>query len=151
MLNGKNLTTKRPSKKLDYRMYGPFVIEKVIFPTVVRLNIPQDGRIHNVFHMSLVEPFRTSDNQHTVDPEEVLQGEAGRVVNTCAVERVLDSQISKDQVRYLVRWVGYPHRRDWTWEPWEHFFGEEAKEAVRDFHRPKSEKPRDARAMGGQV
>jgi hypothetical protein len=35
MLNSKNLRTRRPSRKLDHKMHGPFQIEKLISPTAV--------------------------------------------------------------------------------------------------------------------
>jgi hypothetical protein len=36
ILNGKNLKTSRPSKKLDHKLYGPFQVEKVISPMGIR-------------------------------------------------------------------------------------------------------------------
>ena len=37
MLNGKHIKTKRPSKKLDKKLHGPFKISQVLSPTAVRL------------------------------------------------------------------------------------------------------------------
>src|SRR3978361_2145987 len=60
MLNSKNLRTRRPSRKLDHTIHGPFEIEKLLSPTAVRLKLPKRWRIHNVFHISLLEPYRVS-------------------------------------------------------------------------------------------
>jgi len=57
MLNGRNIKTRRPSKKLDHKNYGPFQIEKTISRLAVRLTLPQKWKIHNVFHVSLLEPY----------------------------------------------------------------------------------------------
>ena len=57
MLSGRNIRTRRPTKKLDHKNYGPFQIEKVISPLAVRLTLPRKWKIHNVFHVSLLEPY----------------------------------------------------------------------------------------------
>jgi len=62
MLNGRNIKTRRPTKKLDQKNHGPFQIEKIVSPLAVRLTLPRKWKIHNVFHVSLLEPFRTSEH-----------------------------------------------------------------------------------------
>jgi len=57
MLNGHNIKTRRPSRKLDYKNHGPFQIEKIVSPLVVCLMLPQKWKIYNVFHVSLLEPY----------------------------------------------------------------------------------------------
>jgi len=37
MLNGKNLKTRRPARKLDAKLHGPFRVMKIVSPTVLRL------------------------------------------------------------------------------------------------------------------
>ncbi|KAA8633036.1 hypothetical protein SMACR_09896 [Sordaria macrospora] len=60
MLNGKHIKTKRPSK-LDRKLHGPFKISQVISPTAVRLTLPKSWRIHDSFHVSLLEPYRAGN------------------------------------------------------------------------------------------
>ena len=80
MLNGKNLKTRRPSKKLDHKLHGPFTITKVITcdfligtaVTTVRLTLPARWSCHNTFYVSLVEPYRTSRLRPEPDLIEVL-------------------------------------------------------------------------------
>jgi len=52
MLNGRNIKTRRPSRKMDHKNHGPFQIEKVVSPLAVRLTLPRKWKIHNVFHVS---------------------------------------------------------------------------------------------------
>ena len=40
MLSTAHLTLKRPSRKLDQKFIGPFQIQQLISPTVVRLTLP---------------------------------------------------------------------------------------------------------------
>ncbi len=61
MLNAKDLTTKRPSKKLDDKAYGPFRINKLVGSQAARLDLPSSIKIHPVFHFALLEPYRSSD------------------------------------------------------------------------------------------
>jgi hypothetical protein len=41
MLNGKTIKTRRPSRKLDHMLYGPFEILEFISPTAIRLRLPK--------------------------------------------------------------------------------------------------------------
>ena len=63
ILNGRNIQTHRPSRKVDHKNHGPFQVEKLVSPLAVRLTLPQKWKIHPVFHVSLVEPFRTGQLQ----------------------------------------------------------------------------------------
>jgi len=72
MLNGRNIKTRRPLRKLDHKSLGPFRIKKVVSPLAVRLMLPRKWKIHNVFHVSLLEPYRTSEHQAPPDPSKVL-------------------------------------------------------------------------------
>jgi len=57
MLSGRNIKTRRPSKKLDHKNHGPFQIEKVVSPLTVHITLPRKWKIHNVFQVSLLEPY----------------------------------------------------------------------------------------------
>jgi len=73
MLSGRNIKTRHPTEKLDHKNHGPFQIEKIISPLAVRLMLPRKWKIHNVFHVSLLEPYRTSELQAPLDPSKVLR------------------------------------------------------------------------------
>ncbi|KAJ2984544.1 hypothetical protein NUW58_g6005 [Xylaria curta] len=125
MLNARNIKTKRPAKKLDKKMLGPFKIQKVISPTAVRLTLPKGWRIHNSFHvLRQADPIEAEDYQ---------------------VDEVKDSIETEGHVKYLVKWEGWPAKRHWTWEPYEHFYSEGSKAAVLQFHQGNPGKPRDPR------
>jgi hypothetical protein len=49
---------KRQRKKLDHRCYGPYLVNKRIgLQTYCLKLVQQVGSIHEVFHVSLLEPF----------------------------------------------------------------------------------------------
>jgi len=59
-LNGQNVTTTRPMKKLDHKWLGPYLIEKVISRSAYRLKLPLSfSRTHPVFSVTLLRPYST--------------------------------------------------------------------------------------------
>jgi len=72
ILSGRNIKTRHPSKKLDHKNHGPFQIEKIVSPLTVHLTLPRKWKIHNVFHVSLLEPCRTSEHWAPPDPARTL-------------------------------------------------------------------------------
>jgi len=51
-----NIVTTCPCAKLDYKRLGPF-IAKLVNLVACRLELPPQFKIHNVFHVSLLEPY----------------------------------------------------------------------------------------------
>jgi len=145
MLNGRNIKTRRPSRKLDHKNYGPFQVEKIVSPLAVRLMLPRKWKIHNVFHVSLLEPDRTSEHRVPPDPSKILR-EADDIEQSKEynVDEVLGSTKKGRRVLYLVKWLDYPDRKDWTEEPYDNFsVGGLGK--LREFHRRNPDAPRDYR------
>ncbi|CCE34844.1 uncharacterized protein CPUR_08783 [Claviceps purpurea 20.1] len=144
MLNARNIRTKRPAKKLDKKMLGPFRIDKIISPTAVQLRLPTSWRIHKSFHVSLIEPFRTG-GERDIDPNEVLREAEAIESEEYIVDRICDARSFDNNVKYLVKWEGYPARRHWTWEPFDHFLGDGAKLLLKKFAVDNPDKPSDDR------
>ena len=61
MLNTKNIRTKRPTKKLTPRLYGPFKVLEKRGNRAYKLDIPSLWKINPGFHVSLLEPYKVSD------------------------------------------------------------------------------------------
>jgi hypothetical protein len=53
----KNIATTRTCAKLDYKRLGPFKITKLVSLVAYQLELPPQFKIHNVFHVSLLEPY----------------------------------------------------------------------------------------------
>jgi len=149
MLNGRNIKTRRPTKKPDHKNHGPFQIEKIVSPLAVRLTLPRKWKIHNVFHVSLLEPYRTSEHRAPPDPSRVLR-EADDIEQSeeYDVEEVMSSaergRGNNKRILYLSKWLDYPEREDWTEEPFDNF-SEGGSEKLGEFHRRNPEAPRDYR------
>jgi len=118
MVKAKNIKTRCPTKKLDYKLRGKFRIKRLIGTNTYELELPPStGKIHPVFHVSLLEPYhlnnilgRLSPTPPPVDFEETEYH----------VENIRTSELRKGRVWYLVSWKGYGPDDD-TWEPYENY------------------------------
>ena len=69
LLSSKNIHLSRLSKKLDNRFLGPFRIIEAIRKQVYQLDLPKAySRIHPVFHISLLEPYRWRPGEEPSNP-----------------------------------------------------------------------------------
>jgi hypothetical protein len=57
MLNGINLKTRTPSKKLNNKLHRGFQVEKVITPKAIWVTLPRTWEIHNIVHVNVLEPY----------------------------------------------------------------------------------------------
>jgi len=75
MLNAKNIRIKRPCKKLAPKLYRPFKMLEQGGELAYKLELSECWKIHPVFHVSLLEPYRTSigpaREQPSMEPEEI--------------------------------------------------------------------------------
>ena len=103
----RNIRCTRPSKKLDFIKEGPFRILEKINPVAYRLQLPPSWRIHNVFHISLLEKFRPSR-------PDTLSVTTAPSSTTFQVSAILDSRLRQGKVQYLFDWLNYgPQDRTW--------------------------------------
>ena len=116
-LDSQNLKTIYHKKMMPKRE-GPFEILEVLGPVTYRLKLPTTWRIHNVFHATLLKPYKENDTygkNFTEPPPELFDGE-----EVYDVETILNHQRRGRGYQYYVKWQGYPIS-DASWEP-EHAF-----------------------------
>jgi transposase InsO family protein len=132
----RNIKTTRPSDKLDYKRLGPFRIAKKIGKAAFRLKLPASMRIHPVFHVSLLEPFRPNDIPgRTQDPSPPVIVDNQEEFE---VEEILDSRIRRGKLQYFVHWKDWPISSR-TWEPQENLA--HSPDMIDAFHRAYPSKP----------
>jgi hypothetical protein len=113
-LRSVNVRTERQSRKLDWKRLGPFTVIERIGTQAYRLDLPKSMKIHPVFHVILLEPYKESDIPGRVQeppPPVVIEDDV-----EYEVEEILDSRISRRRLLYLVKWKGYPESEN-SWEP----------------------------------
>ena len=103
-LNSKNIDLTRPSKKLDWKYYGPYQIQDWIGKVAYRLVLPKAMKIHNVFHVSLLEPCKLS-TEGTVPPPPPIEVDGEEEYE---VKEILDSRVRHRKLQYLIKWLRYP-------------------------------------------
>jgi len=142
MLNAKNIRTKRPSKKLSSKLYGPFKVLERKESRAYQIEIAPPWKIHPVFHISLVEPYQASNlpnhKQPPQDPEDIkrdLEWEVERIVKSEIISherKVQGRNKPMKELRNFVKWKGCPEDEN-TWERPEGM--KNAQEAVETFDR----------------
>jgi hypothetical protein len=95
----KNIATIRPCAKLDYKSLGPFKIAKLVGLMACQLELPPQFKIHNVFHVPLLEPYHENPiperHREPLVPVEIEGQEEFEV------QEVLDSKKIRGKLLYL--------------------------------------------------
>ena len=140
-LSTKNIRTTQPSKKLSDKRLGPLKIIKIISPLAVQLKLPAAySKIHDVFHVSLLEPVYPdlikNRRQPPPPPVELLDDLQWEV------NEILDSKLVGKNVHYLVEWKGFEDDAEEAdnWQHWQNLEG--AIDSVRKFHERHPTKPK---------
>ena len=118
-LDSRNLKTNY-HKKMAPKHEGPFEIEDVLGPVTYRLKLPASWKIHNVFHATLLRPYKENDvygENYTRPPPDIIEGE-----EEYEVEAILKHRRRGRGYQYFVKWVGYPITEA-SWEPEQGFSG----------------------------
>ena len=100
---------------------GPFTITKVLGPVTYKLQLPKTWRIHNVFHATLLRPYKENSvhgENFAEPPPALVEGEEVYEVKT-----ILNHRKQGRGYQYFVKWRGYPISNA-SWEL-EHLFSDD--------------------------
>jgi hypothetical protein len=116
-LEGTNISTNQPIKKLDNKHHGPFKILGEEGELAYRLELPKTWKkIHPVFNEKFLSPFTPAQYPSQQLPKPVppiiVEG-----FEEYKIDELMDSKFSQGKLQYLIKWKDYPNRIDWTWEP----------------------------------
>ncbi|MBW0541963.1 hypothetical protein O181_081678 [Austropuccinia psidii MF-1] len=138
-LSSKNIKSTRPTKKLSKRWLGPFQILNKVSTDAYHLKLLSQWKyIQPVFHISLLEPVKTSTIPNWYQeppPPIIIEEEEG-----WEVSQTLDSKLNRRKVWYLVKWKGFSQDSETsTWEPAENL--KNCPELVKYFYSLNPDKP----------
>ena len=119
LLSLKNIRSPKRSKKLDQNFEGPFEILERIGRQAYRLDLGKwKKRIHPVFHVSLLEPYRGRPGAATRQPDAEINEEGFEEweVEAIVAHRTRRYRGKTVKKEYLIKWKGYPSYEN-SWEP----------------------------------
>jgi len=103
-LEATNLKLPYHTPKLAPRRQGPFRVNEVISPVAYRLGLPPSWGIHDVFHASLLLPYRETTAHgpnFTRPPPDLVEDEEEYEVEAIVNHRRYGRQ---HQLQYLIKW-----------------------------------------------
>jgi hypothetical protein len=136
-LQAKQIKVHQQSAKLGPKQLGPFEVTEVRSDVDYKLALPPALRIHDVFHVDRLSPYKGNEvnGQVPPPPEPVtVEGE-----EEYEVDHIRDSKLFGHTLKYLVRWTGYGEGED-TWEPAKNL--EHAQDKVLEFYSKNPGAPR---------
>jgi hypothetical protein len=137
LLDNADLALNRPSRKLAERYSGPFEIIEKVGTHAYRLKLPPYWKnVHAVWNVSKIHPYR-EDPQNpnfTQPPAEIVEGEP-----EWEVERILDSKFAHGNLKFLVKWLGWPDAEN-SWQDEDDL--ENAPEIIAKFYKEFPNAPR---------
>lgn len=137
-LDSKNITTTRPTKKMDDKWFGPFKVSEKINDNAYRLALPPQFKgIHPVFNVVKLREWTKDTIQGRKHPEVAPPPILVNDEPEWEVEEVVDSKLVNGKLWYRVKYQGY---RTPEWQPAEDL--EHSQEMVLEFHRRKPNAPR---------
>jgi len=151
MLNRKNIRTKRPMEKLEYKMFEPFVVKRQIGSRAEELELPARWTIHPVFNVGLLEPYSEDPMGRpglSMPATDIVVSEPSYVVEEVVDSRWYGNPKSKFPhcfVQYLVAWDGYGPEEN-SLEPFAMLEGT-VMQALANFHDRYPSKAREHRVI----
>jgi len=130
-LEAKNLNLPY-TKKISSKREGPFVITEVMGPVNYKLKLTPRWKIHNVFHASLLSPYKETPTHGTGmlnPPPDLIDGH-----EEYEVEAIMKHKRSGNGYLYLTRWKNYLSESD-SWEPAASF--KHAQEILKEYKQRK--------------
>ena len=111
------------AKVATKRWCGPFAIDRMVGRLAAKLRIPENYRIHDVFHVSLLKPYHARPGLPTPYVPPPLGESEDPILE---VELVLEHEEERTtngkgtgKYRYYIKWLGFP-MHDASWEPEDH-------------------------------
>lgn len=126
LLSTKHLQLKNTTRKLNPKFIGPFRIDKRIGTQAYRLILPTKYlKLHNVFHISLLEPW----NGDLTNSDPLTMPDLADENEHWEIDEIRDIRRKKGSTQYLIKWKGWPSE----YNQWVNHGNINAPELIKDF------------------
>ena len=126
--------------KLEAKFFEPFQVLHPVGKQAYKLDLPKKWRIHDVFHVSLLEQDTTRKGREfsvpKFEPGDNKEYEMEAIRDSAVYAKKADGHLPG--LYYLVAWKGYPEEEN-TWEPSSAVM--HLQKMVSTFHKDHPEKP----------
>ena len=135
LLSTVNLNKHQQRRKLYPRFVGPFEIIEEVNDVAFKLDIPSTMPIHDVFHVSLLKPYKKGKSPTPPPLPIEVDGELEYEVEKVLLHR--ERKTNKvTRKEYYLKWLGYGPEHC-TWEPEDNL--ENAADVIDDYWKLQSE------------
>ena len=136
-LSTKNIKTKRPLKKLDHKMIGPYKVKELV-GSFYWLELLHTMKIYDVFHPNLLQKAAINPlpGQRNSPPPLIV----GNNKEEWEVNNILNAKRSRGgkKVLFQVKWKGYNDDKAW----YDTINFDHAQDIVNNFYKQNPTKPR---------
>ena len=111
----RNVKTRRPSMKFDYKKMGPFKIIRKVGTNSYKLDLRASMTIQSTFHILLLEPYEENKFPSKIQtpPSSIeIDGEP-----EYKLEEIIDARLHRSNLQYRAKWTGYSPEHDKRWYP----------------------------------
>jgi hypothetical protein len=105
----------RPFPKLAFKFFGPYTITEKIGSAAYKLDLPEESKIHNVFHVSQLKPFTPDHTPNYVEIVKLVDLSAHPTKPECILDRRLVKKGNSTIPQVLIKWTGFAESAA-TWE-----------------------------------
>ena len=105
----------RPFPKLAFKFFGPYTITERLGSAAYRLDLPEDSKVHNVFHVSQLKAFTPDHTPVFSDVLKLVDLLASSTEPECILDRRLVKKGNTAIPQVLIKWSHFLAEAA-TWE-----------------------------------
>ena len=105
----------RPYPKLAFKFFGPFTVLAKVGMAAYKLDLPEDSKVHNVFHVSQLKAFVPDHSPVYSDISKLVDLSSVNTVPEAILDRRLVKKGSEAIPQVLIKWSKFPAAAA-TWE-----------------------------------